>query len=102
MGVLLRRTEELHGRLAAVIQAKVLLGGPGRKDECRRSGNLGGTRQWAGSTFGTLKDQPGWNGTAAAPGPGPRAHRPAAAGPGRPHLAQPGHRPARNTVADRL
>jgi hypothetical protein len=41
----------------AADQAKVLLARPGRKDEPRRFGNLGGIRQWIESVSDTLKGQ---------------------------------------------
>jgi hypothetical protein len=71
---------------------------PDRRDEMPRHGSIGWIRQWIESVNDTLKGTP-WR---------PhhqrrlRPHRPAAAGHGRHHLAQLGHRRTGQAVADRL
>ena len=76
---------------------------PDRRDEAPRHRPIGWIRQWIESVNDTLKGQPG-PGTPRRPHHRrrPRAYRPAAAGHGRHHLAQPGNCPANQAIADRL
>lgn len=76
---------------------------PDRRGEPARHGNLGGVRQWIESVYDSLK-RPAWPGTPRRAHPSWRLHphRPAAARPGRRHLAQLGHRGTGQTQPHRL
>ena len=87
----------------AAEEIKVLLARPDRKDEPRRHGNLGGMRQWTESVNDTLKGQLDLerHGGRTPAGVFTRI-APAAAGPGRQHLAQLAYRRQRQAIPDRL
>ena len=74
---------------------------PDRRDEKPRHGSIGWIRQWIESVNDTLEG-PARPGTTRRPDHRGRLrpHRPAAAGHGRSHLAQLGHRRTHQAVAD--
>jgi hypothetical protein len=76
---------------------------PGRRNEPHRHGNPGGLQQWIESVFDSLKGQLGLerHGGRTPHGVFTRTAQ-APARPGRRDLAQLGHRPTHQTVADRL
>jgi hypothetical protein len=86
----------------AAEQVRVLLARPDRKDERRRFGNLAAMRQWIEAI--RHPQRPARPGTTRRPHPRGRVHphRPAAAGPGRRHLAQLTDRRQRQVIPDRL
>ena len=83
-------------------QFHVALDRPDRKDERRRFGNLAGMRQWIEAIIGTPKDQLDLVQHGARPRRGLHPHRPAAARPGRMHLAQLGHWSAKPALSHRI